>query len=364
MIKKIYLWGLLTVIMEMWGCQNNTNIILQNATKIIDIQTYTDTTSIKCVPLETKEECLIGQVKQLLITDHHIFIVNRSPDRVYMFDREGKFIRRIGSAGRGPAEYLNVENIDVNEKKEEIVLYDIEECRALRFDYQGHFLSSFSNAASPYGNIIYLNDSLFALENSSNRNGIENNPKILILNDSGNIVNTFIHQPKLINKKSIIPTSWGFFSKNNTGSYYIPLGTDTIYRLSQNGKNEMICTLGIQQDMFPMDVSQADYDAMKQIKFGPISEFHITNEGTFVGNVSFQGRPVELMGTLKDKIKLVGLTTSKANAFPGLTHVETSFQDYFVGMMSATTAIQFKDKFPDLGEDSNPVIVFLKYVLP
>lgn len=200
--QKITFLGIFTGFLVIGCVHKNHNIVIGQAKQILDVQQYTDTTSVQYIALETTPECLLGRrINQLLVTDSFIFVVNYQPAAIYMFGRDGEFVRQIGSLGRGPGEYLNVENITVNEDRREITLYDSEICQAMKFDYDGKKITSFSNSYSPYGEIIQLNDTLFALQNSSNNSGIPQNPKILILNDSGEIVNTFIQQPQFAEKK-------------------------------------------------------------------------------------------------------------------------------------------------------------------
>ena len=51
--------------------------------------------SVKLLPLETKEECLIGRMDRLVICDS-LFIINDTRQRILVFDREGAFLRQIG----------------------------------------------------------------------------------------------------------------------------------------------------------------------------------------------------------------------------------------------------------------------------
>lgn len=360
--KKIAFWGVFVGLLSV-GCTQKSNIVIERAEQKLNIQAYTDTMCVKHVVLEITPESIIGRVKQLLVTDSCIFIVNHQPNVIYMFGRDGKFLRQIGSLGRGPDEYLNAGNIDVDESKREITIYDNRLCRAMTFDYNGQHLASFENEDSPCGEIVRLGDTLYALTNTFNDTIIKQNPRVLILSNTGKIVNTFIPQPEMINKEIIVPVSDGFFTKNSGGCYYIPNGTDKIYRLSPDGQNELITSLGIEDGMLPMDISQDDYEKMRAVKFGPLSNFYMTDEGIFTTCVNFDSREVQIIGSLKDGMQLVGWTSALASAWPGLISARTSYRDYFVGLMSAAEASQFHDKFPDMAEDANPVVIFFKYKL-
>ena len=339
--------------------------VIRQATQNLDIQKYIDTTSVQYVILENTPKCIVGTVVQLAITDSCIFIVNYQPRAIYMFAHDGEYIRQIGKQGRGPWEYLSIENIDVDESKKEIVLYDGQTCRALRYNYNGDFLASFECNTHPYGEIIKLNDTLYALQNNFNNPDIPQNPKILIINDTGKIINSFIQRPKDVDKESDVPTSSGFFTKNKLNVYYIPYGEDKLYKLSPDGqKNEAILSLGIQAYMMPMNLTWEEFERIKKIKLGPLGGLCITDEGTFATGLNFDNKDVQYIGNLKDGVQLVGWPSALSSAWPGLITPQTTYRDCFVGIKSAAEAIQCKDKFPNLAEDANPIIVFFKYKLP
>ena len=58
--------------------------------------------NVEYIKLETNQDCLIGGIRECLFTDNLIFINNR--DHILKFSRDGKFLQKIGSPGRGPGE--------------------------------------------------------------------------------------------------------------------------------------------------------------------------------------------------------------------------------------------------------------------
>lgn len=75
---------------------------------------------INYIPLETREDNLISNMRQIKITESYIFISGKS--KLLQFTRDGKFVRQIGNLGRGPGEYSSVMYFDVNEKNDIILL--------------------------------------------------------------------------------------------------------------------------------------------------------------------------------------------------------------------------------------------------
>ena len=59
--------------------------------------------SVTMVPLETLEESLIKYPRRIKFSAKKYFI--ESGNQVYMFDADGKYLKKIGKIGRGPDEY-------------------------------------------------------------------------------------------------------------------------------------------------------------------------------------------------------------------------------------------------------------------
>ncbi|MFO8234336.1 MAG: 6-bladed beta-propeller [Bacteroidales bacterium] len=62
----------------------------------------------RVIPLETKEECLVGNAMTYLFEDKIIVgtqIDFPGPVTCYMFDENGKYIKEVGAGGNGPGEH-------------------------------------------------------------------------------------------------------------------------------------------------------------------------------------------------------------------------------------------------------------------
>ena len=74
--------------------------------------------SICYVSLETDTVCLVGQIDKLIPMDTAFIVVDKDIARsIYVFNREGRFIRKIGKSGPGPEEYLGIEDVCLDQEK-------------------------------------------------------------------------------------------------------------------------------------------------------------------------------------------------------------------------------------------------------
>ena len=80
---------------------------------------------ISYIKLETNDDCLIGNIHQILCSKDYIFIMDVFvANAVYCFDKQGHFVRRIGEIGQGPGEYTRLFKMCLTSDQKQIVLYD------------------------------------------------------------------------------------------------------------------------------------------------------------------------------------------------------------------------------------------------
>lgn len=79
----------------------------------------------KVVPLETSDKCLIGNISQIEILNDTMYVLDSNIAKaLFVFDNNGKFIRKIGTVGKGPGEYINPLSFTLDEKNSQIQILD------------------------------------------------------------------------------------------------------------------------------------------------------------------------------------------------------------------------------------------------
>lgn len=118
-----------------------------NGISTIKIPDYVDETdpdtvfkSYKFIPLETKDECLIGKIDKILFHKNRIFILDERRGNAFVFDDMGKFLCRLGETGRGPGEHLSAKDLSLDIVKKRITLLDTSGQKLLHYDLDGKFL--------------------------------------------------------------------------------------------------------------------------------------------------------------------------------------------------------------------------------
>jgi len=94
--------------------------------------------TVEYIILYTPRNIIISDIRQVVPFEEYLFI--RARGYVYQFLRNGKFIRQIGSRGRGPGEYIVASNVVIDKHKNEIIVGGL--THLLFYSMEGIFLRS------------------------------------------------------------------------------------------------------------------------------------------------------------------------------------------------------------------------------
>lgn len=96
---------------------------------------------------------------QIKMTDKYIFVAAR--DELLQFDREGTFIKTIGSKGQGPGEFASCTNIALDEKGERIFVRN--GSWALAYSFEGEFLGKTEIPLEGMVDVAYTHGNLYGI---------------------------------------------------------------------------------------------------------------------------------------------------------------------------------------------------------
>ena len=177
----------------------------------------------RLIPLETTDDCLIGNITDLrLVGDTLVVVDGYKSKQVYLFNRDGKFLSKIGSVGDGPGEYGQITQATAN--SDGIEIFDMQSNRFIAYDYDGNIRETIGfNETSPIG-VLRLNDSVFLAPYASY---FEQFPFAIQWLEGDSIVDTAF--PYSINRHEIAPSL--FRLNENEIGLHIPYN-DTIYSIT------------------------------------------------------------------------------------------------------------------------------------
>jgi len=96
--------------------------------------------SVEYIPLETTNECLLGNISNIIITPNNFFVYVYE-GLCYRFNREGKFLNSIGKIGNGPGECMRTRDAAVDTVNQWVYILDYD--KIVKYDYSGNFLKSY-----------------------------------------------------------------------------------------------------------------------------------------------------------------------------------------------------------------------------
>lgn len=118
-------------------------------------------TDYELIPLETRKECLIGDITKIEVYNGIYYILDcQNQKSILAFDENGKYIRRIGKVGSGPEEYPQIRDFTIDQINGRIIILSPPSIVYV-YDMDGKFLlskdlkvSSFENISTQGNNII------------------------------------------------------------------------------------------------------------------------------------------------------------------------------------------------------------------
>ncbi len=202
--------------------------LLQNTKQVQLSEIASD---VNYIPLETNEECAIGNEPQYFFTDSLIFVNNTN--HILKYARNGKFLGRIGISGRGPQEIDFIRTMSVIPEKNLIAIQKNSEPKLLYFSFDGSFIKSIS--IPRFYNLKVLTDGNYLCYES----GFLGFEKFIFLltNENGDTLST-VHNTDTWSSTSgrslDIKFQFEPFYNFNNQLYFKSQYNDTVYGISSN----------------------------------------------------------------------------------------------------------------------------------
>ena len=207
---------------------------------------------ITAIELELTDESLINpdRIKRIIVAENDIIVAQMNS--IFIFDKDGKFVRSIGSKGQGPGEYNNIRNLALDERNKRLFVNSTR--KIICYDLDGNFLREsfpFQQGNVHVYDMNYINNELLTIVDAIGRKdekGLFNHSVVYRLNDdlqitdSCTIRNTYFEKPGM----SIHPYEDYILDGNATVSLYYSdfyfdeqnpaeeVLRDTLYRFENN----------------------------------------------------------------------------------------------------------------------------------
>ena len=99
---------------------------------------------IDIVFLDNSDKALFAEINQIEVTETDIWISAFRDQRIFRFDRNGKFLNKVGKVGQGPGEYTRRAYFGVNDQEKKIYIMSTVS-GVLVYDFEGNFIEKLSS---------------------------------------------------------------------------------------------------------------------------------------------------------------------------------------------------------------------------
>jgi len=220
-----------------------------DASVIISVNSQTSDRKIKMselysaleyIKLETTPESLIAQVSKIIPLDTQLLIVDKESSKILLFDVNGKFMRTIGSKGVGAGEFIEIEDVAVDKKGEEIFVLEHSGKRILIYDLKGNFANDIKTDFIAH-EIEYLgNGSLACYCDYSANETYEKNemrPNLILLDLNSTEAHPFLYVPQSISVQEVNSPFSALSSHTSRHAFLFDDSIDQFYLRNWKRKN-------------------------------------------------------------------------------------------------------------------------------
>jgi hypothetical protein len=198
---------------------------LQNKGELLINEIASD---IDFVKLETTDNCYFYSPSDILIVNSKIFFYDRKLSQFFMFNYDGKFIKKFGQRGKGPNEYLNVQNFAYDKTSSQLFIFTREK-KIFKYTLNGDLAGSITINANPLsmlplnGRYIGFYPSPVCLENK--------NFYLSFFNMEGIFQKSFFTNIPCQERDAVL---FNRFYQFNDAIRFWDCGNDTVYSINSN----------------------------------------------------------------------------------------------------------------------------------
>lgn len=200
----------------------------QDKEKTIHLSRVAD--SIAYIPLETTDSCKIENIWKVVPTKDYLVIMDRkTQEHVYLFTREGKFVREISSKGTAENQYAFLNDVTADPETNTIYILDGARRVILEFSPQDSLLSK-TPTLFYVENFQLTGGKTFALNTNYNKSKYlpGATPALILMNLSEGVIGRYMVRPQELDPTYLIGLRSNFSPTKDGATFIAPL-CDTIF---------------------------------------------------------------------------------------------------------------------------------------
>ena len=165
LIKHLFLFAILSLFLSCSTKQKDGlfTISVESAEKsTLSLSEISE--NIEAIELESTDNSLLFRIEKVCYTEEYIVIQGGRREHIWLFNKQGKFLRKIGSVGQGPGEYVSVNDVTVDTKNKQIIV-TCSNCKYICYNFEGKLIkeSVNTNEDATTNCIYYIDDKQYNL---------------------------------------------------------------------------------------------------------------------------------------------------------------------------------------------------------
>lgn len=204
--------------------------------------------------LKTNSETYISEICNVQVFKNDFYVLDQKRSNLYVFDKNGNFMRKIGQRGNGPGEYKDISDFVINTEKETISILSNYSIKIFEYDLKGNFIKDipFSTFFPKQMNLI--NNTYYALYTDNSNDSFKD---LAYVDLSGNIVKEDFAYPEDIFDMGFAFT--GGISKIGDRFLYAQSSSPKIYEIDNNLNHKAVYNIDLgskawkEEDKFEID---------------------------------------------------------------------------------------------------------------
>lgn len=131
------------------------------ASDLIESYTY--------IPLETRNESLMGYIRKIIFYKNKIYIRDVETKMVYIFDQSGRYLNKVGRKGDGPGEFSDLlYGMVIDPFTDRLLVYDQGKRKMNYFTLEGNYLFNRDVPMILDGNFVIMSSNRILVSNHKN----------------------------------------------------------------------------------------------------------------------------------------------------------------------------------------------------
>ena len=189
--------------------------------------------SIEYLRLKTKGKAILGDIREIEITNKYM-VVSDQQKNIFLFDRQGEYLKRIGSYGRGPLEYQDISSFHVSDNIERIFLFDGASMKILAYDLvSGKCLKSNKIDFFPEGFMIFRDTMLVFLCSAAHFRYTGHNYHIYVMNGNLELTDSLMQRHYSSGFQKSLNISFSEIYRRGKYLYFWESNMDTVFRMDE-----------------------------------------------------------------------------------------------------------------------------------